>query len=44
MGGNAALPHVEDFLQFGDRKFLLRQQKQDAQPAGIAQQPERFEY
>ena len=38
VGRNAALPHRQDFLKFGDRQFLPFQQQQKPQPARIGDQ------
>ena len=35
MGGDGALAHNEDFLQFRDGKLLALEQEQDAEPVGI---------
>ena len=41
--GNAALAHAQDLLQLGHGKLLALHQQQDAEAAGIGQQPQVFE-
>ena len=41
--GDAALPHGEDFLQFGNGQFLLLQQQQNTQPARVCNQLQSLE-
>ena len=43
MRRDGALPHGQDFLQFGDGKLLALEQQHDADPIGIGQQPKGFE-
>ncbi len=43
MGGNLALAHGQNLLQFGHGELFLFEQEQDAQAVGIGQQPQGFE-
>lgn len=43
MRRNPGLTHAGDFLQFIHRKFVVLQQRDDAQAGGIGQCPEGFE-
>jgi hypothetical protein len=42
MGGDGALAHGEDFLQFGDGKLLAAQEEQDAKAVGVGDDAEDF--
>jgi hypothetical protein len=42
MGGDGALAHGQNLLQFGDRKLLSAQEKQDAEPIGVGDDAENF--
>ena len=42
LGGNAALPHAENFLKFRDAQGFFIQNVDDAQAGGICQEFERF--
>ena len=43
MRRDAALPHAQDLLEFGDRQFLALHQQEDPQPARIGQEPKVFQ-
>ena len=42
MTRDARLPHAHDVLQLRDRKFLLLEQKDQAQPGRIGEQAEKI--
>jgi hypothetical protein len=42
MIGDAGLAHPENLLQFGHGKFLLFEEKQQAQASWVRQQPEQI--
>ena len=42
VGGNGALAHHQDFLQFGDGELLTLEQEEDAQPVGVGDDTQDF--
>src|SRR5947208_1321162 len=40
--GNTRLAHGHDLLQLSDREFFLLEQREQAQPGGIGQKPEKI--
>ena len=42
MGGNGALTHDQDFLQFGHGELLTLEEEEDAEPVGIGYDAQDF--
>jgi hypothetical protein len=43
VGGDARLPHAEDFLKLGDGEFFLAEEEQEAEACFVGEEFERFD-